>query len=298
MTLDAYQIKIKDRTYMGTYSYSMAQSAATVTGRTNGSWNADLPDPADTDGDGIPDDTYNQILGNAPVAGGFISDPNDPSAPGGSFDQTARANIDLSFDSNVLDTKTNGLDFVTNYVSELDWGTIDWLLAANYNKTEVTRAGRAPGFESMPMFTAAAISDIEHNSPKYRVNLAATFNWSKFSLTLRESIYGPQYTVQSLAGYEQFADQLDLVTLGGGTYYKEEIGTMALTGFDLSFKPTDQWTISVGGDNVFNAYPGKIPSAVWNYDVANYQNGNNQYLTGSPVGYFGARYYAKLTYRF
>ncbi|MET0338973.1 MAG: TonB-dependent receptor [Caulobacter sp.] len=305
-TLDAYQIRISDRTYMGSFSYSTAQSAATVTGRTTGSWNADLPDPADTDGDGVPDDTYNPILGAALVAGGFISDANDPSAPGGSFDQTARANLSLSFLSNVLDTKTTGLDWVTNYVSEFDWGSIDWLLAANYNKTEVTKAGRVPGFESIPLFTEANIYDIEHASPKFRVNLGATFNWQKFTLTLRESIYGPQTQVNSLAGYEALADQLDVIELGGGDYYKLKLGTMLTTGFDLSFKPDDKWTISVGGDNVFNEYPDKIPSAVWNYDVANYQNGNNEYIassnyagfSGSPIGYFGARYYAKLSYRF
>jgi iron complex outermembrane receptor protein len=305
-TLDAYQIRISDRTYMGSFSYSTAQSAATVTGRTTGSWNADLPDPADTDGDGVPDDTYNPILGAALVAGGFISDPNNPSAPGGSFDQTARANISLSFLSNVLDTKTTGVDWVTNYTTEFDWGSIDWLLAANYNKTEVTKAGRVPGFESIPLFTEANIYDIEHASPKFRVNLGATFNWQKFTLTLRESIYGPQTQVNSLAGYESLADQLDVIQLGGGDYYKLKLGTMLTTGFDLSFKPDDAWTISVGGDNVFNEYPDKIPSAVWNYDVANYQNGNNEYIassnyagfSGSPIGYFGARYYAKLSYRF
>jgi iron complex outermembrane receptor protein len=305
-TLDAYQIEISDRTTMGTFRYSTQQSAATVTGRTTGSWNADLPDPADTDGDGVPDDSYNQILGDALVAGGFISDPLDPSAPGGSFDQTARANIDLSFFSNVLDTKSTGVDLVTNYLTEFDWGSIDWLLAANYNETEVTRAGRAPGFESIPLFTEDSIYNIEHASPKYRVNLAATFHWNKFDLTLRESIYGPQTQVNSLAGYEQLADQLDVVQLGGGDYYKLKIDTLWSTGFDLSFKPDDQWTLSVGGDNIFNEYPDKIPSPVWDYDVANYQNGNNEYIAssnyagfnGSPIGYFGARYYAKLTYRF
>lgn len=305
-TLDVYQIEISDRTYMGYFHYSMAQSAATVTGRTTGSWNADLPDPADTNGDGVPDDSYNPVLGEALVAGGFISDPNDPAAPGGSFDQTARANIDLSFLSNVLDTKTTGVDWVTNYTTPFDWGSVDWLLAANYNETEVTKAGRVPGFETIPLFTEANIYDIEHASPRFRVNLAATINWQKFTLTLRESIYGPQTQVNSLAGYEQLADQLDVIRLGGGDYYKLKIDTMATTGFDLSFKPDEHWTLSVGGDNIFNEYPDKIPSAVWDYDVANYQNGNNQYIassnyagfTGSPIGYFGARYYAKLTYRF
>lgn len=170
----------------------------------------------------------------------------------------------------------------------------------------MTKAGRVPGFETIPLFTEANIYDIEHASPRFRVNLAATINWQKFTLTLRESIYGPQTQVNSLAGYEQLADQLDVIRLGGGDYYKLKIDTMATTGFDLSFKPDEHWTLSVGGDNIFNEYPDKIPSAVWDYDVANYQNGNNQYIassnyagfTGSPIGYFGARYYAKLTYRF
>ncbi len=300
-TLDAYQIRIKDRTYMGSFAYSTAQSANTVTGRTTGSWNELLPDPADTDGDGTPDATYNQILGEALVAGGFISQWDNPTAAGGTIDQTARANIDLSFFSNVLDTKTTGIDLVTNYLTEFDWGTIDWNLAANYSKTEVTRAGRAPGFESIPLFTDLNIYDIEHNYPKYRLNLGATINVGKFAITVAEQVYGKQ----DLTGYqgtlaaEYLAAGLTppVKTIGGTEYVKEEIGVMALTNLDIAFKPTDMVTVSIGADNIFNKYPDKIPASVWNYDVANYQNANSAYLSGSPVGYFGAHWYAKVRVR-
>ncbi|WDS35756.1 TonB-dependent receptor [Pseudoxanthomonas sp.] len=301
-TLDAYQIKIKDRTYMGTFNYSTAQSADTVTGRTTGSWNELLPDPADTNGDGVPDDSYNQILGEALVAGGFISQWDDPTASGGSIDQTARANIDLSFFSNVLDTKSTGVDLVVTYLSELGWGTIDWNLAANYSKTEVTRAGRATGFESIPLFTDLNIWDIEHNYPKYRINLGGTLNVGKFAINLTEQIYGKQdvtaYNAVLASSYTAAGLSFPIETIGGTDYVKEEIGVMALTNLNIAFKPTDKITFSIGSNNIFNQYPDKIPSAVWNYDVANYQNGNSEYLSGSPIGYFGAYYYAKVNYRF
>src|SRR5512139_5588 len=107
-TVDAYQIKIDDRTRMGTFNYSTPQTTNTRTGRSGGVPVSTLPDPADTDGNGVPDGEYNRILGDALVAGGYIAVWNDPTAPGGSFDPSARANINLGFFSNVLDTKTTG----------------------------------------------------------------------------------------------------------------------------------------------------------------------------------------------
>ncbi len=304
ITLDAYQIKIKDRTYLGTFDYATQQSADTVTGRTTGTWNELLPDPADSDGDGIPDDSYNQILGEALAARGFIGQWDDPSAAaGGTLDPTARQNISMSFFSNVLDTKTTGVDFVANYnMTQFDWGSIDWNLAANWSKTEVTRAGRVPGFESIPLFGAADIFNIEHDYPKYRINFGPTFNIGKFSINLTEQIYGKQDMTGSQAvlasQYVNAGLTPPIETIGGTDYVKEEIGVMALTNLDITFKPTDKVTVSIGGDNVLNKYPDKIPSSVWTYDVANYQQGNNEYLTGSPIGYFGAYYYAKVKVKF
>ncbi|WP_369979537.1 TonB-dependent receptor plug domain-containing protein [Xanthomonas bundabergensis] len=287
-TLDFYRITISDRIGVGTFEYSKAGQ------------------PGDTNGDGTPDAAYNAALGQALVDFGYLGGI-DPAAPGGSLDATARQNISVAIFNNALKTRSSGVDWVTNYITEFDWGSIDWMLAANYNKTEVLSAKPAPEvLGGATMYSAATLINLENNAPKYRVNLGATFNVGKFSLRVTEAVYGPQY--QLVAPYDEwngdiFPDsvlsQLDVVDVNGAPYYKQKIGTMALTNVELTFRPTEQLTVSVGGDNVFNTYPDKIPSAAYDYLEKNYLSYyNSPYLTGSPIGYFGARYYAKLTYRF
>jgi iron complex outermembrane receptor protein len=314
-TLDAYRIRIADRTRMGTFSYSTGQGTTTLCGRTAGCVPVPtLPDPADTDGNGRPDDTYNAILGAALVAGGFLGSAN-PSAPGGSFDPSARANISMGFFSNVMNTRTTGVDWVTTYVTGFDWGRIDWLLAANYNKTEVTRAGRAKGFETIPLFGITDIWSIEKNSPKYRVNLGATVRiGEKYTLTVRENIYGPQSTIASASAYTAFSqifstldivdaakinEIADFVGVARPTvpYYKSEIGVLATTNLEFTYEPMEGLKVGIGADNAFNEYPDKRPAAIAAYDTERYANaGSRDYLLGSPVGFFGRKFFGKVSY--
>ena len=81
-------------------------------------------------------------------------------------------------------------------------------------------------------------------------------------------------------------------------YYKSEIGVMALFNFEASWEPTDDLRISVGADNVFNQYPDKIPKPVWDYQAERFNNSQRQYLTGTPVGYFGRKLFAKVSKTF
>ncbi len=314
-TIDAYQIKIDDRTRLGTFNYSTSQGPNTRTGRNGGTPVTTLPDPADTDGNGVPDDEYNLILGNALVAGGYIAVANNPAAPGGSFDPSARATINLSFFSNVLDTKTTGIDWVTTYNSNFGFARVDWLVAANYNKNEVTRAGRAPGFESIPLFSITDVWGIERNSPDFRLNLGATVHFGKkLTLNIRENIYGPQSTIASASAYTaypQIMSTLDIVDpakingiasflgLANTTtsYYKQEIDLIATTNVELTFKPIKGLSIGAGADNLFDKYPSKTPAAILQYNIERFAStGARDYLLGSPVGFFGRRLYAKASY--
>ena len=299
-TIDAYQITIEDRIQLGSFAYSTSQGTNTLTGRTTGSYNSNLPDPADTNGNGIPDDSYNEALGRALVDFGYIGVWNDPAAPGGSLDATARANISVSIFNNSLKTRTTGVDWVTTYISEFNWGTINWTMAANYNKTEVLDAKAAPAsLGGATMYSPSTLSNRETDSPKYRLNLGARFSFGDFGLSIRQNIYGPQYTLSSVSGLPASVQaQLDLVQLAGTTYYKNPIDTLMMTNVELTYTPTDALRLSLGVDNLFNEYPNKTPQAVWDYNEERYANTNRQYLTGSPVGYFGSRWFAKMAYNF
>ena len=321
-TVDAYQIKIEGRTRGSNFDYSDPQAPNTRTGRNGGTPVATLPDPGDSDGNGIPDDEYNRILGDALVAGGFIGVWNDPTAPGGSFDPSARANIGLGFFTNVLDTKTTGVDLVATMNNAFGWGRIDWLLAANYNKTEVTRAGRAAGFENIALFGIGDIWSIEKGSPEYRINLGATIHLGdKFTLNIRENIYGPHYqpgstAINSASAYVNYPDIMqtleivspskvneiaDFLGISRPTtpYYAQRIGVLATTNVELGFAPTAGLKVAIGADNLFNEYPDKRPSGIIRYENERYANTfPRDYLLGSPVGYFGRRLFARFSYDF
>jgi len=301
-TIDAYEITISDRIQRGSFNYSQAQSNNTITGRTTGRFNNILPDPADTNGDGRPDDSYNEALGRALVDFGYIGVWNNPTAPGGSLDATARAAINVAIFNNSLETKTSGVDWVNTYNSRFGWGSINWTLAANYNKTEVLSAKPAPAsLGGAVMYSPVTLANLETDSPLFRVTLGARIQWGDFSLSLRQSIYGPQYTLSSTSGLPAaVVAQLDTENVRGTTqlYYKNEIDMLQQTNIELTWTPTEALRIGAGVDNVFNEYPSKTPQAVWDYNQERYANTSRQYLTGSPVGYFGARWFGKVSYTF
>jgi iron complex outermembrane receptor protein len=299
-TIDAYQITISDRIQRGSFAYSTSQGLGTLTGRTTGAFDSTLPDPADTNGDGIPDASYNQALGQALVNFGYIGQWDAPAAPGGSLDATARANISVALFNNSLETRTSGVDWISTYRSGFDWGSIDWTVAANYNETEVLSAKAAPAaLGGATLYSPSQLSNLETNSPKYRVNLGARLNWDRVTLSIREAIYGPQYTLTSASGLPAaIVQQLDVVQLGTGVFYKEAIDMLAMTSIEITYEPVDNLRLGLGADNLFSEYPDTVPQAVWDYNQERYANTNRQYLTGSPVGYFGARWFAKLNYSF
>lgn len=299
-TIDAYQITISDRIQRGSFNFSTGQGTNTLTGRTTGEYNNTLPDPGDTDGDGVPDDAFNEAFGRALADFGYIGVWNDPAAPGGSLDPSARAGISVSIFNNALDTRTRGVDWVSTYNTRYGWGSIDWTIAGNYNETEVLSAKAAPEvLGGATMYSAMSLANLETNSPRYRVNLSARINFGDFTLSLRESIYGAQYSLSSASSLPQeVRDQLDMVNLDGGLFYKNAIDTLAMTNVELSYAPNDKLRLSIGVDNLFNVYPDKTPQAVWDYNEERYANTSRAYLTGSPAGYFGSRWFAKLGYEF
>ena len=300
MTVDAYEITIEDRIGRGSFSYSTGQSANTRTGRAGGTTNSNMPDPADTNGDGIPDAEYNRALGDALVAFGYIGQWDNPGAPGGSLDPTARSNISVSLFNNALSTQTRGVDLVMSYDTDFDWGDISWSLSANYNDMEVIEAKAAPAaLGGATMYSALSLRNMETSDPKYRVNLGARISVGDFTINLRETIYGESYSLTSASAFPQAVrNELDIVRFQNVDYYKSEIGMMALFNIDASWKPTEDLRITIGADNVFNQYPDKMPKAIWDYQSERFNNSLRQYLTGSPVGYFGRKLYAKVSKTF
>jgi iron complex outermembrane receptor protein len=240
-TLDAYQIKIKDR-IVGSGSL-FGQGGA-------------INSPAVT---------------AAIAANGNVLDPT--------VTQTG-----INIFANGLDTRTRGADLALTYFTELKSGRIDWSFGANYNETEVTKVNPTPApLAPQSLFSPTAISDLETTSPKYRTVLGALWTYDRFSVNLRETLYGPSSRLQSQ---------------DGGTYYKVSIGATPITDLEIAYQAS-ALRFSVGANNLFNRYPDKVnPALMAVYRAAGSTSAVAQYPSFSPFGINGGYYYGRLVYSF
>jgi iron complex outermembrane receptor protein len=263
ITIDAYQIKIKDR-ILGTGSIYSAGGGTLVINGTEYSLNF----PAVRD---------------AIVANGNVLDP-----------QVTQTGINIF--TNGANTRTRGVDVVMSYLTDLDTaGRINWTLSANYNKTKLTNLSLAPSqltpravggtalaANPIALFDQEAVSNLERASPKVKVVGSIYYTLDRFSLTLRETVYG-----------KSSQDS----TPDGSEYYRQKIGTAALTDIEVNYKLTDQFELSVGANNLFN----KRPPTIQILEDGTIVNGGNVYdspLTFSPYGINGGYYYARVGFTF
>lgn len=244
-TLDVYQIEIRDRIVGSGSLYSKFQGV-------------DVPGAG--------------AITDAIVANGNVLDPTV---------NTTGINIF----ANGLTTRTRGVDLVAIYPANYSWGNVDWSASANYNKTKVTKINKSPAqLGGQALFDKTAISDLETASPEYRLNFSGVWSYGKFSVTARETIYGP--SSEQVLGDD-------------GVYYENKIKVTPITDLELAFKPVKSVKLSVGAQNLFNIYPEKAnPALVKTFFDAGDNAAVTQYPTFSPFGFNGGYYYVKAGYTF
>jgi iron complex outermembrane receptor protein len=244
VTLDAYQIKIRDR--------------IVGSGALYGSGGA-VNSPAVT---------------AAILANGNVLDPT-----------VVETGINIF--SNAINTRSRGLELVATTSSNYGaYGKVDWSAAANYNVVKVTKINQAPiQLQPQLLLDQTAISDIETASPKVRLNLGALWKAGAWTVNLREALYGKSSEMQSPDG--------------GGTYFKTEIGNLAVTDLEVAYKINQAWTLALGANNLFNKYPDGINPEVLAIQRANLDNGAvTVYPSFSPIGINGGYYYARANFKF
>ncbi|MDP3294358.1 MAG: TonB-dependent receptor [Nevskia sp.] len=245
-TIDAYQIEIRDRIV----------GSGTLFSQFNG-----VPVPGA------------EAITAAIIANGNVLDP-----------QVTDTGINIF--ANGLTTRTRGVDLVLSYPANYVWGAVDWSASANYNKTKVTKINASPAqLGGQSLFDAVALSDLETASPEYRFNFSGVWSLNRFTVTLRETIYGP--SAEKEIGND-------------GSIFTNKIEVTPITDLELGFKATKKVKFSLGANNVFNVYPDQKNAAL----LQGYREGNNNSAVAiypssfAPFGYNGGYYYAKLGYTF
>jgi iron complex outermembrane receptor protein len=209
--------------------------------------------------------------------------------------------------TNGVDTQTRGADLVIDYPVDYAFGKVDWSVGATIADTTASniRTGSA-ALAGQGLFDLAAISDLTTASPKYVINLGALWTLEKFTVNLRESIYGQssEYVndggATSAAGLPPPGAAPGTAPKAGAAYYYENrIGVTPITSLDLSYQAFDHLKLSVGAVNLFNRYPNKINGALDTaYKSAQFNSAVGQYPSFSPFGIDGGYYYLRANYSF
>lgn len=179
---------------------------------------------------------------------------------------TSAANIEeFRFFTNDFDTTTQGIDAVITV--PLADGNVTGVL--NWTQTTVT------DFNPVTL-NELRIKELEENLPKYRASLTVTQPiMDSFGVLARGSYWGDWY------------DSEDDATYTGKVIFDLEGSYTADSGI----------TITLGGNNILDAYPDENPAYV-DPRIDGEPDIGNKYGQFSPFGFDGAFWYAKVGYSF
>ncbi len=193
----------------------------------------------------------------------------------------------VQYFTNGFDTRTQGVDFVGTYRSELAGGKLNLTLAYNYNQSKVTRFD--PG-----VIGATQLIDIKYLAPNHRGNFAANWQSGNWSFNLRESYYGAW---RDSNDYPIRAGNLSTGAIVDGQHF----GAKFITDLDVSYTFAEHYTLTLGANNLFNTYPDKIAATINNpiYDLTgSISNGSVYPRPGGPFGINGGFWYARVRVKY
>ena len=206
-------------------------------------------------------------------------------------DATSYSGINIF--SNGADTRTRGVEATANYASDFgDAGKVDWSLAANYNKTEVTNIVGLPAsvynatYGQTSLLTTASIDALTTATPRVKLIANALYTHGPLSVNLRETLYGATSQHDSPDGSGAGANSILLA-----------IGTTLITDLNIGYKITPAIRFDVGSNNLLDKQAPTRPLAP---GLSRPSSGNvyNAPISITPWGINGGYYYAKLTFNF
>ncbi|MBO9546322.1 MAG: TonB-dependent receptor [Caulobacter sp.] len=179
---------------------------------------------------------------------------------------------------NFADTKTRGIDFVVDYRTDFgDFGNVHWTFSANHTKNKFTRVVQPPAAlaaAGIVYIDRVKIGDLTVGTPKEKYILGADWTLKKFNTNLRLTRYGEVIQRTALAAND------------------ETVSPKLIVDLDLSYAVSDNVSVSVGANNLLDAYPDSVRAANRGTPAFAYYN---QY---APYGISGGFYYVRMAAKF
>ena len=194
----------------------------------------------------------------------------------------------VNYFTNGFSTRTQGVDVVGSYRSDLGGGKLNLTLAYSYNISKVL-----PGYNTA-VISPAQIYDIGHLAPRHRINFNANWQSNGFALNFAERYYSSwgdanDYPVNNATNTG--------TNFGVGQTFKSKF----VTDLDVSYTFADHYTLSVGANNLFNTYPDKIAPSIANPIYAltgGTADGQIYPRSGGPFGINGGLWYVRVKVKY
>ena len=176
----------------------------------------------------------------------------------------------INYFTNGYNTRTRGVDVVGTYHTTLSEAELNFTLAYNYNKSEVTKFD--PRVISNPQ-----IIDVAHLAPNHRAIFTTNWSLGNVSINARENFY---------SGWQ---DEVD--------YPGQHFGSKFTTDLDVSYTFATHFTLTVGASNLLDEHPDRIAQSSSNAIymlTASTSDGQIYPRSGGPFGINGGLWYVRV----
>jgi iron complex outermembrane receptor protein len=149
--------------------------------------------------------------------------------------------------SNIINTKTQGIDVILSVSPQVEKGNLDLTLAANVNETKIKKVKGTENIPAVPdslgnyfFFDRAEQSRVELANPKNKISVAANYQYKKIGFMVRLTRFGKVSSWNT-------NPQLD-----------ETYGAKIITDASFSYSILPQVRVTIGANNAFDVYPDKL----------------------------------------
>lgn len=182
--------------------------------------------------------------------------------------------------TNAFSTRTQGLDIVGTWRARTDsMGTIDSTLGFNWNKTKITSYDSSVFSPLNPGDLPPDVANMQSQLPRYRVILTENWTLGRWSVVARANYHSKYTLVSPFDGSSQ--------DFGGKTNFDLEV----------SYEVTKNFTLTAGGQNIFDTYPDKDRRGGFYASTASSFSGQI-YPYDDPFGFNGGFWYVRAGYKF
>lgn len=187
----------------------------------------------------------------------------------------------VQYYANGAQTRTRGIDLTARYTLSLGGNaSIAWDAAANINRTRVRRIDRDGN--GNPLLNAQGIGYLTTAYPASKIIYGGVFTSDRWSVSLHEIRYGKtQSQLTYYTGPDAFSN----------TVFRDFVNKAKwVTNVEVGYRLTPSLRAAVGANNLFNAFPSRIPLENSYIGAARYDTSSQQ------LGQDGGFYYLRLNF--